>query len=188
MRRCSLQACSREASVHTSSQRARDKPRHHPFDRLGEKRIATEIGDLDMEIGADLVPLLARHIGATRVEHGLDGIEIGLGRALAGEPHRRDVERLAKFRERFDLAEIDWSNLPVPAVPLHQPLAFQPHQCRANGRAGALELAFQPAFGQPLAGPQIQRQDHLPKLIVDQQHLRHVRASASDKGDGQIVS
>src|SRR5690242_16849163 len=89
------------------------QPRHHPFDRLGKKRVAAETGDLDMEIGADLVPLLARHVGAAGIEHGFDGIEVRLACAVAGKPYRRDLERLAKFRELFDLAEVDRGDRPV---------------------------------------------------------------------------
>jgi hypothetical protein len=38
-------------------------------------------------------------------------------------------------------------------------------------RPRALELVLQPALGQPLAGAQIEGENHLPKLIMDQQRL-----------------
>ncbi len=147
------------------------KARHDALDGLDQERVAGEPRDLDVKVGADTVPLLAWHAGAAGVQHLLDRIEIGFGGAGAGEAYRGDLQGFAEFRQRLDFAEVDRRGDPVAAVTLHQALGLQPDQGGADRGAGAIEAGFQPALGQPLTGADIQRQDHVPQLAVDLEHL-----------------
>ena len=93
------------------------KPGHHPLDSLGQERVAAEAGDLDVKISAGLVPFLARHLASAGVEHLRNSVQIGFAGTLAGEPHGRDFEGFAVLGQRFDFAEIDRSDRPIPEIP-----------------------------------------------------------------------
>ena len=120
-----------------------------------------------MEIRARAVPGLARHVGAARNPAGLpryrDRLSVARTQAQA---HRGGLQWLAKLRQRGKLAQVDRRDYPVAPVAPHQLLRLQAQQRGADRRAGALEAAFQPAFGQPFARANVQRENHLTKLVV----------------------
>ncbi len=93
--------------------------------------------------------------------------------AGAGEPDGGRLERLAEFGERLDLVEIDRRDDPAPALAADEVLALEPRQRRPDRRARAFALALEPALRQPLAGAEIERQDHGAQLAVDVEGLGH---------------
>src|SRR5882757_3944211 len=126
-----------------------------------------------MEIGADAVPFLARRTRLAGIQHFFDTGDVGFTCARAGEADGGRLERHPEFGQRLQLAEVDRRDDPVAAVALYQLFALEPHQCGADRGARSLKTALQPTLGQPLAGPEIEREDHLPELGMDLEHLRH---------------
>src|SRR5581483_2070639 len=119
-----------------------------------------------MEISADTVPFLARRAALAGVEHLLDCSKIRLACARAGETDRGRLQRLAKFGQLFQFAEIDRSDDPVAAIAPDQLLAFQPYQRRPDRGAGAGKPALQPTLGLPCAVSKVERQDHFAQPVV----------------------